>query len=454
MVSPLYDDRQSGGASPVGTQLAPIMDPVLDSQLDANPNRAKAAPPGDGTTGAGADVDKSPTVIKLGDLNEKLLDQLRILRVEVQRLQKLFAYIGAGKVALADFVAYVKPAVHRIDVLVNTINHSERQILDLAEQVASDPMRYVGSSRVPNMGRVARALARDARASSENADTVSAIWTIWQQMKINPVLVNPEQPGEAQSQQQRLAALDENCREIILQIGLLTIPGRLNRWLANARTGYYVPFNAVFKDEVPNDEDRAVVLSYITWSPRVIKNGLVNPANGLIYRYSDNPRLLYGSLVGLLAVLLLATLLIGELGGVGSPLADSWPAHAQDATLSLIGWTATLLGVIVHMGVGYAKRAQSDTDRPPVIAPGEILPWINALFGPLVLKIFMTLVGFIGLALATGPSGATGIGFWANAFLVGYSLDSVVEVFGASLSQRAAGQVNALKKQLGVNSES
>jgi hypothetical protein len=36
------------------------------------------------------------------------------------------------------------------------------------------------------------------------------------------------------------------------------------------------------------------------------------------------------------------------------------------------------------------------------------------------------------------------------AFLVGYSLDSVVEIFGASLQQQGATLVSSLERQLGV----
>ena len=42
------------------------------------------------------------------------------------------------------------------------------------------------------------------------------------------------------------------------------------------------------------------------------------------------------------------------------------------------------------------------------------------------------------------------LAFAFNAFLAGYSLDSVVELFGSSMDQRSAAQHANLKQQMGV----
>jgi hypothetical protein len=112
----------------------------------------------------------------------------------------------------------------------------------------------------------------------------------------------------------------------------------------------------------------------------------------------------------------------------------------------LVGWLAVLLGVVVHIAVGTAKRLQSERGRPPVIAIGDVPLMVNAKIGQILLKLALTLIGFFGLVFAAGIDNAKPL----NAFLVGYSLDSVVELFVASVEQRAAGQVSALKQQLGV----
>jgi hypothetical protein len=75
---------------------------------------------------------------------------------------------------------------------------------------------------------------------------------------------------------------------MVFVIGAETIPSRLNDWLQKAQPGYYVPFHLVFEDEIPVPEDRLRLLNTLSWSPRVIQGGVVDAANGLIYRYESN----------------------------------------------------------------------------------------------------------------------------------------------------------------------
>jgi len=63
--------------------------------------------------------------------------------------------------------------------------------------------------------------------------------------------------------------------------------------------------------------------------------------------------------------------------------------------------------------------------------------------------MLLALVGFFGLVFTAGPDKVTPL----NTFLVGYSLDSMVEVFSVSLEQRATAYVAALRQQLGIEAE-
>ena len=63
----------------------------------------------------------------------------------------------------------------------------------------------------------------------------------------------------------------------------------------------------------------------------------------------------------------------------------------------------------------------------------------------------MALIGFFTLVFTSGMTGGFEIGpFLLNSLLVGYSLDSVVDLFGTSMDQRVDVQHANLKKQLGV----
>jgi hypothetical protein len=70
---------------------------------------------------------------------------------------------------------------------------------------------------------------------------------------------------------------------------------------------------------------------------------------------------------------------------------------------------------------------------------------LDAKLGQVIFKILLTVVGLLGLVFAAGIENAK----FFNAFLVGYSLDSVIELLSATLDQKAGARIAALKQQLG-----
>jgi hypothetical protein len=168
----------------------------------------------------------------------------------------------------------------------------------------------------------------------------------------------------------------------------------------------------------------------------------VDADSGLIYKYSQSRGHRLGSFL-MLAVAVAAAL--GIVIGLAYLRAPGWPLSREDAPTLLIGWCAVLAGVVVHVGIGTAKRMQSQRGRPPVLSPGDLPLLVSAKVGQLLLKLMLTLVGFFGLVFASGIGQVTPM----NAFLVGYALDSVVELFSSTLELRASAKVAALKEQLG-----
>jgi hypothetical protein len=79
-----------------------------------------------------------------------------------------------------------------------------------------------------------------------------------------------------------------------------------------------------------------------------------------------------------------------------------------------------------------------------VIALGDLPFVIDAQLGQILMKLALGLFGFFGLIFTAGIQQLTIF----NAFLVGYSLDSVVELFGSSIEQKGKAQINDLEKKL------
>ncbi len=333
-------------------------------------------------------------------LSAEELSRLRQVRAEIQDLESVLAAVQKGETAPKDYEGYLTKTVNDIGALVPT-----------------------------------------ARAG-EYSDSLTRVNNLWDQISACPVLVNPAGKLDPQEMQRHLNAALGQCKRLVNEIGNLTIPARLQSWLKTARPGYYVPFHAVFQDEMPDPEARAALLNYLAWAPVALKGGLVDIGSGLIYRYAESGSERLKSFLLLILALGLAAAIV-----VGAPYlpVDGWPLEDKDLSTLLIGWGAILLGLLFHLGVGLTKRSQTE-GRPPVLALGDLPLLLNARAGQIILKVYMTLVGLFGLTFSTGIEEVTPL----NAFLIGYALDSVVELFGTSVEQAANARVGQVKSQLGV----
>jgi hypothetical protein len=336
------------------------------------------------------------------EVDEEQRNKLRELRAEMQDLQEVFAKVRTGDTTVLLNAEY--------------IHKTRNDAADLVGQI------------------------------EESGDTARHLFNVYEQMQQNPLYAHPEIDIAAQEQMHALNLLEEQVHKIEFYVGVLTIPARVNDWLAESRPGYYIPFHSVFEDEVPEADDRARILSYLVWSPKPIKGGIVDAANGLIYRYSENPWHRLVNILLMLGILLAAT---GAVIGACYLQLSGWPFQTAHLSAFIAGWIAILIGVVVHVAVGTVKRNQSHNSLPSIASLGDLPLLLDARSGQIMLKIVLALIGLFGLAFASGIDNVTPL----NAFLIGYSLDSVIEIFSSGIEQRASIQASALKEQLGVTTE-
>jgi hypothetical protein len=349
-------------------------------------------------------------------INPIQLRTLRELRAVVLDLQTLLEGIRSGATTLSIYESYVQEAKTEIQSLLDTI----------------PPHNF----------------------DAESADAIRHLHNLWEQMSINPLMLNPATFGSAngngaavQDQLRHLNMLDDGCERLLFQIGILTIPARLNHWLSLGRAGYYIPFHEVFAPELPDYQDRMRVLRYLAWSPRLIRNGLVDPSTGLIYRYSGSNFVRWLSMLTIVVGFVLATALVYF--STQLPAIAGWPLGPAQATPLLAAWAAIAAGILVHVCITVAKGIQEQPNLPPALPIGDLPRLASAKLGSVLLKIVLALVGLYGLVLTAGIAQATPL----QAFLAGYTLDSVVQLFGASIERRAASQVAGLREELGVTGQ-
>ncbi len=347
------------------------------------------------------------------EVNEKTIKALRELRAEMMDLHKLLTSIKGGNNNVKDNTAYIKKTFSDVENLVSEL----------------------GKLNIDN--------------ENKDSDVIRHIFNVWEQMSGNQILRNPEQvPPNIQEQLLNLTVLQEQCSEIVFHVGDRTIPARVNDWLKKGRPGYYLPFHVIFEDELPSLEGRIHVLNNMAWAPSVINGGIVNVAKGLIYKYEEEAKARRKSLLTVTAAFGLAIVFIILLCNLGTWLNLYWPLKPQHAVTLTICWGAILIGSLTQIGVSSIKRSKV-SGLPPVIPVNDLLIYISARKGDILLKILIALIGLFGLAFTVTPDAVTPM----NAFLVGYSLENIVELFGTTIEQKAGAQVGALKEPLGICTE-
>jgi hypothetical protein len=329
---------------------------------------------------------------------------LRSLRAEIQDLQQLLTCVGQGEITLDNSADYITKTMNDISIIMQTIKEEDYPLFN---------------------------------------DQIRHLFNLWEKIDFCVLLKHPKGTYSAQEQTKYLNTLDKIFRDFVFNIGWITIPSRIQDWEELSKPGFYLPFHDLFADELPDPADRAKFLNALYYQPELIKGMLVEPDTGLLYRYSlvlkqriINYLILFASVIAAIGILI---------GFVYIPI-DGWLLKPADLGMILIGWLAVDVGLVVHVAVGITKKTQTQNNRPPIMAISQIPLLLDAKLGLVLFKILLTLIGFLGLVFATNKLQASIL----NSFLVGYSLDSVVELFSSSIEQKANAQLSTLKEQLGV----
>lgn len=353
---------------------------------------------------------------------------------------------GEGRVSYPDPFEASPPGLPGLDPDARTdrnevANSIRSEIMNLQSVLTSIQS---GESSLADQGPYIQKTASDIPpdvaklVELDKSDGARNIENQWEQMYFNPLLQNPSAPFDAQQQANYLKQLSDNAQKIVTMVGNMTIPDRINEWLDQSRPGYYFPFHEVFEDELADQGDRDRLLKHLKWAPNALKNGLVDQGNGLIYRYADDAGARRKSRVQLLLATL-ATFGVVILLALPSLYDAEWPLRIVQIPILLLSWAALLIGIIVHVMVSGYKRSREAGGRPPIVALGDVSLWINAKVGQIILRLGLALFALCGLAFGTGSVSIL------NAFLVGYSLDSFLEIFSGSLDGESSNLAGQLK---------
>ncbi|MGH2543908.1 MAG: hypothetical protein ACRDIB_13990 [Ardenticatenaceae bacterium] len=381
----------------------PSPPPYKPHDLDAG-----VATPDVGTRGAPLPVVETPA-------GEALLNSLRVLRAEIQDLQAVLDRIRAGDTTVAANALYFVKTLADVTVLMERVRE----------------MPYDKASR----------------ELFDNNDTLRHIRNHWELMRESRLLQEPAAAFKPEELLSALNLLDALSKKMIFLIARMTIPARIKNWQDKGRVEYYLPFHAVFEDELPDPDDRRAILNLIAWAPGLLDGAWTDPESGLIYYYEKDPRKRDSALKEI-AVLGFAILLLLLLSPVPGWVVPGWPIRSDNVMYFIIGWFAVLSGMLFHVVVHVNKRRRTPGALPPVIASGDLPIIASAKKGQILLKLALSLVAVGMAAFSTGEFDPTFSLF--TAFLIGYSLDSVIGLVGDRLDTQAEAQATALRQQWGI----
>lgn len=242
---------------------------------------------------------------------------------------------------------------------------------------------------------------------------------------------------------QLLHLLGENegwLKKVIWHCGLVTIPPRVDEHLQQLRVGHPLVFTREFQDELPSDAERAELLQFMHDHPLAI-SGVVDVARGLIFKASPDPKQRWRSVTRIVLWVLAGGGLVALAAWGGPRLPDSFvPAGLLQPLL--LGYGFIILGGVVHVGVDALKQRRAAT-APTFFALDDWLLWIHVRETSVLMGVLSLWLGLAMLAVAR--HGAVS---WQEAFLVGYGIDSFMELFLQRFDKIVSSGAEALKKNL------
>ena len=296
-------------------------------------------------------------------------------------------------------------------------------------------------------------------------DTYQEIINLWQQCAYSGLFsagtVDPDggkQNGKpdngaadvAEKQQAWLKELNflrDRLEEIVYLIAYVTMPERLQDWVDGTRPGYALPIHKIFEDEIASSEKRTQIINLMSLEPLNLKGALIDPIRGVALCYPRgfmNQLARFVLVVALLAVSFVAVFhMVDTMRDIGlSWLGISKPEEILSSHALMFCWLALLLGMVIHLLVGGAKIKTNEFWQFPMPL-GNWWFYISARTSVLLYKIVLALVVFVAMFIS-----AKGEIKLLDAFLIGYSFDSVIEILTASIDKQAAAKMSAYKEKL------
>lgn len=332
------------------------------------------------------------------------------IRTEAQRIQAALSEVRKQ----ADVVDLAVRAKQVADVLAQTtpfFAHPREAIIRCLEKVR--PL-----------------LDQNAALHDEYGDALVKLENAW-----NDATLVWFQPSQSSDEVLRsVEKVDHYLCELIRQCGMIALPDRVNSHLRQLGVGQQLNFHQVFQADLPVPADRQEVLAYIAAHPKSIE-GVVDVARGIIARTSPRKGRRVLSIVWMLLVPVVG---LGLLFLARAVFPQGLPLSFD---MYVLAYLALFAGGVVHLLVAAAKQARSGQGDPVL---SDWILWLHTKEASLVMNGIYLWMGFIGLIVLKKVDDPL------TAFFLGYSVDSVVDLFLERFNTAASSRVATLQATLSV----
>lgn len=225
--------------------------------------------------------------------------------------------------------------------------------------------------------------------------------------------------GAATTSTEQVRAL---MADLVLSLAYLTVPARVNENLREIRVGGVLDFNRDFGDEIPDPEHQRKLLGWMLAHPRSVE-GLIDVSSGTIVRGSPHAwrRALSFALI---AVTASAAVLAGARASQWMPQIGLTPPRGLGDAATAWALVVAYAGAIAHVLVAGLKQLLRSGPSQGFAVLGNLTLWVHVNEGYMLTYALAVPVACVA-ALYTTAGAATAV----TAFLVGYSVDSFLEVF-------------------------
>ena len=284
------------------------------------------------------------------------------------------------------------------------------------------------------LGRLRAILEGEARLYQWCADQIIHVENCWERAeyhldRLRALIAE----GRASDVAVLSAAIEVKARleRMIFLAAYLTIPQRVNEHLSQLRIGQALDFHRDFADELPEAGDRLKMLQTMRSHPNQI-HGVVDVERGLIYKAAAR-RSRQALSLGLQVALLGAG--VGVFAGL--PALGAWP-ELGDRGVLVERYLFVALGALLHLSMSTLKQRRRGGEGE-LSALDDFLLWIHVREVSIAWTVLSVWVGAIGLSFVQ-PSASP-----EAALIVGYSLDSFIDVFLLRFEARTASVARALQ---------